>query len=82
MSAWISQAMLLTLKGTNGTTVLVLMQAGFPDFETIAATTPEALLEKYTAARTKQKSKTSLAATLADCQLWVAATRKYLGHPL
>ena len=46
----------------NDATVLVLIQAGFSTFAAIAATTPENLLEKDTAARASKRNGAALAA--------------------
>jgi hypothetical protein len=79
LSAWVQQAELLTLKGTNGATVLVLIAAGFPSLQALAAATPEALLAAYQQARQGPGHAGSVDVTLDQARQWVAAARRYTG---
>lgn len=79
LSQWLQQAELLTLKGTNGATVLVLIAAGFNSLSAIAATTPEALLNAYLEKRKGMNQSGSVEATLEEANLWISASRRYLG---
>ena len=47
LADWVRQAELLTIKGTNGATVLVLIAAGYPSLDAIAHSTPDALLAAH-----------------------------------
>jgi len=81
LSLWAQQAALMTLRGVNGAAALVLIEAGFGSFETIAATTALALDRAYLKVRRKHPEWSAPATDEGLALQWIRAARQYLGLP-
>ena len=81
LQRWAQQALLMCLRGVNGAAALVLIEAGFGNFELLAGHAPETVARGYARIRAAHKEWAAPVAGLAWTRQWVRAARQYLGLP-
>ncbi len=82
LALWAQQAALMTLRGVNGAAALVLIEAGFGNFDALADAEAEVVAKNYAVMREKNPK---LEAPEADSGLaaqWIHGARQYLGRPV
>jgi hypothetical protein len=81
LQRWAQQAALMCLRGVNGAAALVLIEAGFGNFELLAGHAPETVARGYARVRAAHKDWGAPSAGIAWVRQWVRAARQYLGLP-
>ncbi|MDC8770499.1 DUF4332 domain-containing protein [Roseateles albus] len=81
LQRWAQQAALMCLRGVNGAAAMVLIEAGFGNFELLAAHAPETVARGYARVRAMHKDWAAPVAGIAWARQWVRAARQYLGLP-
>jgi exonuclease VII large subunit len=81
LQRWAQQAALMCLRGVNGAAALVLIEAGFGNFELLAGHAPETVARGYARVRAAHKEWGAPLAGIAWARQWVRAARQYLGLP-
>ena len=79
LAEWAQQALLMTLRGMSGPQALVLIRAGLGTFADIANVTPETLVTRFEAERSRPPPIGAQAPDPATARLWQRAARQYLG---
>jgi WD40 repeat protein len=79
LALWAQQALLMTLRGVNGASALVLIEAGVSSFEILSGLTSAGLVSLYDAARSRRPDLAAPVLTPAMAAQWIRAARQYLG---
>lgn len=81
LALWAQQAALMTLRGVNGAAAMVLIEAGFGNFDALAGAAPEVVAKAYAVIREKNPQLDAPEAEFDLAAQWVHAARQYLGLP-
>ncbi len=81
LQRWAQQAALMCLRGVNGAAAMVLIEAGFGNFELLAGHAPDTVARAYAHVRTAHPEWAAPVAGKALSSQWVQAARQYLGLP-
>ena len=79
VALWAQQALLLTLRGMDGASALVLIGAGLGRFEALAGKPAQTLVAEFEQARAGRPDLGAPTLGPALAALWVRAARQYLG---
>jgi hypothetical protein len=81
LALWAQQAALMTLRGVNGATAMILIEAGLGSFEALAGSAADALASQFAAVRQKYPEFNAPEVDSDLTTLWIHGARQYLGLP-